>query len=514
MPIFSYQPEFNYDAVNPANSEETNKHLLPFKGGLLKGLEAHLVNAESIQKFLATAPPEIRKEINRKFKEIDSALLAIIRLYGNVEEELSPRVLDTVAHREYYNHFSNAEMDDAKLEYVKLLRSYEVIKQFNLEVTEQWWKLARIFEAFGVTSADKHYMEQLLVYRVYPRIDLCNLTNLLLRRMAYLLNIESEETVGGRIRVRGQYTSQIHYSYSAIFREDLADIIEALRSVPKAQPEGKPRVAEPVKEIRDTAIKSPFLLDTRGSEPFNQTFAYVLEINEARFTIEQAKLQRSIYVETHLGAEEDALRKDLIRRFISAARNKDRAGEYRNFLFNYFQFVRETLLLQEKRIPANMHLLYLYHFGPVFFVRICAHFMRVGRTGYIHRHLRRKQMARELPYEYVKYVLKDWWDENVYTQVPKAERNNAAAYETILESVRQEWQEHQLQLLAKIRRDPLLTRALNLHDVKTLGQFVENEISYVYYVKILRFIGQDFFYLPLNASKVAARIAERQASSK
>lgn len=497
MGVFSYQPEFNYDAVNAADSAQTSKHLLPFKGGFLKGLEAHLVNADNIQKFLASAPPETRKEINKHFKEIDATLVAIIRLYGQIENELSPRNLDTSAHRTYYNHFSDADIEEPKLEYARLIRSYELIKEFNLAVSEHWWKLAQIFEAFSPPGSEKHFLEQLLVYRVYPRIDLCNLTNLLLRRLAYILKIDSEETSGGRIIAHGHYSSQIQYTYSVIFREDIAEIIEGLDSVHRSQ-EPKPRAPEPVKETRDTAIKSPFLLDTRGSEPFNQTHAYLLEINETRFTLDEAKISRSIYIETHLGAEDDALRKDLIRKFISAARNKDRIGEYRNFLYNYFEFTRNTLLMQEQRIPEADHKLFLYHFGPVFFVKICIHLMHVGRTGYVHRHLKRNQMVRELPYEYVKYVLKDWWDENVYRQVPRSERNNQVAYERMLDTIRTEWQEHQLRLLAKIKKDPTLLRALHLHDIRTLGTFVENEISYVYYVKIVRFLGQDFFYLPLQ----------------
>ena len=70
MSTYTYQPEFNYDAVNASDSLEITKHLLPFKGGFLKGLEAHLVNADNVQKFLASAPPEIRKDINKNIKAI------------------------------------------------------------------------------------------------------------------------------------------------------------------------------------------------------------------------------------------------------------------------------------------------------------------------------------------------------------------------------------------------------------------------------------------------------------
>lgn len=426
-----------------------------------------------------------------------------MRLYGHVEGELASRALDTAAQREYYNHFADADIEEPKMEFCKLIRSYEVIKEFNIEVLEHWWKVAHLFEAFNPPSGEKHFLEQVLIYRVYPRIDLCNLTNLLLRRLAYLLKVESEQIVGGKVTIRGEYSSLIHYTYSAVFREDLSEIIESFTSAQKS--ETKARAAEPAKEYRDSAIKSPYLLDTRGSEHFNQTHAHVLEINQARFSLEEAKVKRSIYVETHLGAEDDALRQDIIRKFISAARNKDRVGEYQTFLMSYFQFTRDTLLMQQHNIPDADHNLFLYHFGPVFFVKVCTHFMRVGRTGYVHRHLKRNQMVRELPFEYVKYVLKDWWDEHVYIPLPRADRNSHLAYERLLENIRGEWQEHQLRLLVKIKRDPTLLRALNIHDVRTLGQFVETEISYLYHVKILRFLGQDFFYLPIHLNKMAAK---------
>lgn len=496
MGFFSYQPEFDYDSVEASNSAETTKHLLPFKGGFLKGLEPHLVNADNIQKFLASAPTETRKEINRRNKEIDAALVAIIRLYGGLEDELSVRQLDTSAHREYYTHFQNAEMEDAKLEFVKLIRSYEIIKHFNLELLETWTQLARIFESFATPSGEKQFLEQLLVYRVYPRIDLCNLTNLLLRRLAYILNAHGEENRAGKIHIQGQYSSQINYAYSVVFREDIADVLDGL-ALPK-EGETKTHAFEPIRETRDSAIKSPYLLDTRGSESFNQTYAYILEIDPARFSLEEAKVTRSVYIETHLGVEDEALRQDLIRKFISAARNKDRAGEYKAFLMNYFQFTRETVLLGQTSIPEEDHLLFLYHFGPLFFIKIAAHFMRIGRTGYVHRHLKRNQMARELPLTYIKYVFKEWWDENIYTQLPRNERNSHIAFERLLTGIRDEWHGHHLKLLGKIRQDPDLRRALSLHDVITLGQFLEMETSYLYHVKILRFLGRDFFYLPLR----------------
>ncbi|HRP69231.1 MAG TPA: hypothetical protein PLY93_06845, partial [Turneriella sp.] len=448
MGAFTYIPEFDYDSVKASDSAECIKHLLPFKGGFLKGLEAHLVNADNIQKFLSSAPTETRKNIAKNQKVIDGALVSILRLYSHVEEELSIRSLDMAAQRAYYNHFPNTEIEDAKMEFCKLVRAYEVIKEFNTEVIDQWWKIAQVFDTFNVPMGENTFLEQLLVYRVYPRIDLCGLTNLLLRRLAYLLRISSEETIAGKISVHAEYTSLIHYSYSVIFRDDLSEIIENNTVSKSATKVDSVRRTEAAREARDTAVKSPYLLDTRGSEQFNQTHAYILEINEARFSLEEAKIKRSMYIETHLGAEEEALRQDLIRKFISAARNKDRLGEYKAFLVNYFQFTRDTLMMQQPNVAENDHNLFLYHFGPFFFARICGHFMRIGRTGYVHRHLSRNQMARELPFEYVKFILKDWWDENIYIALPRTERNSVIAYERILATVRSEWQEHQLRLLS------------------------------------------------------------------
>ncbi len=97
MSTYTYQPEFNYDAVDAADSIEITKHLLPFKGGFLKGLEAHLVNADNIQKFLASAPPETRKEINKNIDEVAIRLLSeFLRAQDREAEKIYQLIIDKV----------------------------------------------------------------------------------------------------------------------------------------------------------------------------------------------------------------------------------------------------------------------------------------------------------------------------------------------------------------------------------------------------------------------------------
>ncbi|MCB1145362.1 MAG: hypothetical protein KDK38_01065, partial [Leptospiraceae bacterium] len=105
---------------------------------------------------------------------------------------------------------------------------------------------------------------------------------------------------------------------------------------------------------------------------------------------------------------------------------------------------------------------------------------------------------RELPLEYLKFTLKDWWDEKIFRATTRQERNSRETFLTISAQVSELWREEQPKIFSIIRREPYLVRAMKLHDVKTLGKFIETEVSYLLYVILLRFLGPDFIYLPVH----------------
>ena len=105
-----------------------------------------------------------------------------------------------------------------------MLKSYEHLKAFNSEMYENWEWLKKTFEKIKANSINRLFLEQVLVYKIYPRIELCEQTELLLRRMAYVLRIGKEEETAGKWSVDGDYTSLIKYNVTALFEKGIEDV--------------------------------------------------------------------------------------------------------------------------------------------------------------------------------------------------------------------------------------------------------------------------------------------------
>lgn len=492
---FIYKPSIGYNLVSAEDSAKASEFLKDFKKGYLYPLEHHILNADGLGGYLGSVAvtPEIFADFRLRKKEIDDAITAIVRGYSILEMELQPKQLDTLARREYFNLFSDIDMEQAKIDFIKMLKTYEHLKKFNSEIRENWTFLKKTFEHIKPSSLNTLFLEQVLIFKIYPRLELCDQTDLLLRRLAYILKIKNEEQVVDRFKAEGEYTSLITYHLSTIFQTDLDTIITDARVVSKVEVKKENWIDTP-----ESCIKGPYLLDSRGQESFNQSYVYALNMSKDRLAIEESKIKRAMYIEMHLGTKDLALRSDLIREFISQAKSKHRLDEYNNFLHEYFDFTKDALLLHFFDFSEAEKNIMCYHFGPVYFLKIVVHFMMEGRTGFIHRHLQKDQMVRELPFEYLKFILKDWWDLNIFQRVSKTDRNSQDKYSHIISAINKMWRQDQPKVLAVIKKDTILLRAFKVHDLKPLEPVIANEISYLFYTIFVRFLGIDFLYLSNN----------------
>ncbi len=488
---FQYIPEIDFRKISAEDSDAIEVHMEPFKRGYMKPLEAHLLNADGLRKYLGSASvtAEIRVEYRFKSRDVDDAIASIQRAFSELLMDLQDRTLETVAQRDYFNVFQAAEIEAPKMEFMIFLKTYEALKKFNMIVRASWVIIREVFEEIKIQSYNSLFLEQVLSFKVYPRLELADLTDLLLRRMALILKISKEEVRGNRLYAEGKYSSVIKYQFSTVFQKDIHHVVSEVDSGVR---EKKPEKVH--KEFQNTCIKGTYLLDSRGSELFNQPMVYTMELEARRVQMDEKKIRVAVYVESHLGAEDLALRQELIRKFISQARKKDKVEEYNNFLYTYFDFVRDTLLLHYRDGSELEKTVFLYHFTPVYFFRLIMHFMKEGRTGYIHRHLKKDQMIRELPFEYIKFILKNWWDEKVYRKLTPMERNSRDMYAQIQNKVKTYWAEEQKRVLEKLRTEPELLRHFRLHNTKELYPFLQEELSYLYFFVIMRFLGMDFIY--------------------
>jgi len=172
--------------------------------------------------------------------------------------------------------------------------------------------------------------------------------------------------------------------------------------------------------------------------------------------------------------------------------------EYDKFLNEHFDFTRDGILFHLQNYNSKEKTLFLYHFGPVFYLKILMQFLKEGHTGFIHRFMGRHHMARELPFEYIKYILTHWWDNQVFKLCSAAERNSKDYYNSLIGNFTKQWEGEQVRIFQAIAIDPLITRAYHTRDFKTLRPFLEKELSFLFYCIFNRFLGTDFLYMPLN----------------
>ena len=490
---FFYSPEVNYNRLDEKNSAQVVPLLEDFKKGFLSPLQSHIVTADSFRQYLnsSNVPQELRSAINVKSEEIERELMQIVRLYSQVEARLENHSLTADVAHFFHSVFPNEESNEIKLNYLKMVKTFEYLRSFNKGCRENWNQLRNIFETFKPISNTKSFLEQILDFKIYPRIELCEKTDLLIRRIQYILRLPNDYETAKKIKYEANFTSLLNYNLGTILQLDLDKYI-----IEKEKSEEK--INENIVVDSNTCITDPYFLDSRGIMPFNQSYLYTLSINENRVKSDTEKIEKSVYLETHLSVENKSLRQDMIRHFISNSKKTNNLADYSRFLFEHFDFTKDGILFHLENSTSREKILFLYHFGPVFFLKLLMQFLREGHTGYIHRFMGRHHMARELPFEFIKFQLKDWWDINVFKQCNAGERNSGDYHHILVQNFTHQWENEQVKVFQAIIRDPLITRAYHTRDYKNLRPFLEQEISFLYYCIFTRFLGTDFLYMPTS----------------
>jgi hypothetical protein len=391
----------------------------------------------------------------------------------------------------FHSIFPGEDSTEIKLNYLKMIRVFEALRNFNQNIKRNWEQLKEIFEKFKPLPASKSFLEQVLEFKIYPRLELCEKTDYLIRRLQYILKLPDDYETAKKIDYAGNYSSLLNYNIGTIFQLDLDKYIIIDKGGPL-------EIREETFLDENSCITDPYFLDSRGKMPFNQSYLYTLSINQTRVDSDTDKIKKSVYLETHLTMENQSLRQDMIRHFISNAKKKNNESEYIRFLNEHFDFTKEGIFIHLQGLNSKERIVFLYHFGPVFFLKIVMQFLREGHTGYIHRFMGRHHMARELPFEYIKFILKDWWDAHIYKQTTSPERNSRELYNSLVEYFTKLLETEQAKIFRKILQEPLMIKAYNIRDFKMMRPFLELELSYLYYCIFNRFLGPDFLYLPLN----------------
>ena len=523
---FPYEPEVDYESISPKDSEKVIQALRPFIKDDRFYIENHLTSVEALRNYI-NSTDQVNAAIRASFlvnvKGIDKCITKIILLCSSLKNSIREDSLNQKAMKEYYEHFSDNSIDDRKIEYIKLLKLYETTKYYNGQLKASWEWLREIFGNIEVASYSHQFLQQVLTFKIYPRLDLIAQVDLFVRRLSFILQISSEKESDGNLKARGDYIPTIRYSFSVAFNSEISEIIGqsdktqitfnqdkkkgGLGSIDKNWSEEAQGDAEEFKNMaksqdkaKESCIKDDFFIDCRCDEIFNQSYVHTLRIDPTELEIEELKIRKSVYIETHPEIEGKILHRELIRSFISSKDEQNKIGEYESFLDDFFSSKLTSLVTHFSDIPDDEKVIFMYHFSPVFFFKLVLHEMRKTKSGFIHRSLKDNQMVRELPFEYLKKTLGNWWDKNIFQKTKRIQRNSKEIYTRFVRIIAALWHEEQPVLLKKIVEDPKAKRAFHLHDLNTILPYVISEISYMFYLIYSRFLNSDFIYTQTHQS--------------
>ena len=500
---FSYKPSKDFSKIDPVTSfKVAQKELELFREGYNTITEPHLISAEIIRKNL-NAPElvmEIRKYYEKHYRDINSLINEILKITRDLSLELEKTNLRSTAKRDYHNFFSST-LEENELDFLQMLKAYEYIKYHNTVLFQKWNELKNLFEGIQVTSLTKPFLEKILQYNIYPKLELIEKTDLLLKRMHHILKIDSLEQKYNKVVAQGEYKRSIRYDFNSIFSKEINDFLFETHGMDDEyyleKKINNPRV------FRESCIKNSFAVDTRGNEFFNQGSLYILNIKPDKLQLEQEKIRKAFYIEKHLGSEQKLFKQDMIHQLASKNLKKDRIAEYDKFLEDYLDTLQTSIIMHFSDFNEKERYTIMYHFGPAYFLKFILYYMRKARTGSIHRKTQGNEIIRELPFEYLKLKIGHWWDVKVFKNIDPSDRNSKEMYDKIVQFASSLWQIDQPKVLSKIVYSADLQRAFNSHDIDSLKNFLSSSLSYFFYLFYTRFLGTNFIYIPVHKKNVS-----------
>ncbi len=399
---------------------------------------------------LLTSPiitPDERRVVSELRDTVDKALTQIQNLCRAAVSDLQPLQLDKEAMRDYHNVFSG-DVTDHRLSFVRFLKIYALIKRLTLDLAEQWTLIQNAVSRSELKPGSE-FREQFLTYGVRAGLRACEAKQAFCRRMATLLQLQSDPVSSKRFDGAGIYCADIDYVLSAVFRENLdqwtAEIFaEARRDPAQLGMAGQLRQERSAPAARETpappGTRGPeWRLDCAGAQAWNSTPHYYFQYDPRALEQERLGFSEIVYIDTHMGADQDFIKSDFIIKF-SRKNNISEAAtveaRYVEFLRTFFTLVTEISAMNIGVSPQD-RAAFLYHLGPQSFYMLTLRFLQEVKTGSVHQKAPGGAMIRKyIPNELLKKTVLEFWRDEILPAVAGA-RDDLAQFKRIAAQVRQ-----------------------------------------------------------------------------
>jgi len=421
-----------------------------FKKGCSFVGEKHNLLAQSALKLLSSGnlSQNERLPLLSHSGELDSIFQEIQSRARNLVSNLNFSSLEREALLEYHNIFKES-IDSHRVSFIIFFKTFQYLSIFSRETSSLWQRVKKIINSIQLAPESKFRME-MLNYYAGPGLKLCESVDLFCSRMAIILRVDPSRIPHDASA--GVYSRQIEYQISSVFSPALRDTVERVSATKAPQPERSIVLGDddfmeyffeehqPEKSATPVSVVSrseDARLNTGGSMSWNQTYHYFFSYDPSLQEEERKSFADVVYIDTHMGAEKEKLRSNLIMNVSKklSTGSKDIEKEYEDFLRGFFEAVADICVLNFQ-IPESGRWVFLYHLGPGNFHMLVRRFFHEFGTGSMHRTTKGKVIQKFVPVETVKKNLITWWKSRVLTEVRPRERDSYPLFSMIARSVK------------------------------------------------------------------------------
>lgn len=430
--------------MSSSNTQSDNDELArikDFKEGYKAVIENQEGYVESSISLMSSGilGAEERKLLSQKGTEIDNTLRDISKISKVAIRELSDVELENEAKKDYHNMFTG-DHEDAKLLFIQFFKAYVILKQYSVNVAGLWTQINYIIKELNF-SQNSEFKRQLIDYNVKPGLKNTEIINLFCKRMSRILKIKREPENPRKLDGLAEYSGSITYKLSFVFTPNLDSTLELMfeDSTPDSSQLQESVLEEQTLKSKTGHIdkndskKEVYKIDVSGSQAWNQTNDYYFQYDPRAIEREKSIFPNVIYLDTHMGADQNFIKTDLILNFSrkkTFSQNKDVEIEYQNFLNTFFNLVNEISAMN-MNIPMDLRQAFLFHLGPVSYYNLTLKFLQEVGTGTIHCKVKGGKMVRKfIPTELVKKTVLNYWIDEVLT-FKDFDRNDYTIYKKL-----------------------------------------------------------------------------------
>ncbi|TGL13967.1 hypothetical protein [Leptospira levettii] len=433
-------------------------HEIQFIADFKKGYVYFLNNFQNIVgsflQFLSTGLTEANKREILPFRktldqELDKSQKKIKEIIFNLDE----KHLFAQVRKDYSRYFSRHIEDNNRDDFIQFHLIFEMLRYFLIETKEGWEKLKSAVQSNQFTDLE-FQNNGLLNYRILPALEKLFQLEILLKRMSFILQIDNPNCLTEFKPTKPKYRDKGTYRLSSVFEESLYDkpkelepedsgieykADEVINNHQEKSKDNWKTIKQKIKTEGETNY-----IQAYGKYTWNSDQHYFFRYELDKYNAEKSLFKNAISLDSHLGADEQVLRSELIRSMTSIEKKSKSADdfelEYQTFLKQFFTFC-ENIILMNMMLPTQFKYVFLFHLGPSHFYMIAKKFLMEVNTGYIHaRGNDGKKVIRVIPSEYVKKHVIDYWNEVILPNVGE-EKNNLALLKKITEMIEEKYKE-------------------------------------------------------------------------